>query len=196
MAPLPHRPRTTPRVPGTLRRVIASALTLAALVVTSCGSPEGLVELNWHFVDASASDTITPTCHVDARDAIGSRDMALRVRLTVSRADDECNDPALAEECIVAQEVFACDRERGTLDNVPASDEPYMMTVDVLAYPDRDDAVFEPPTTCVTTPGPRTRSVEAGRIADLGVYEIVVHTVDLSAGYKGRYNLESCGADD
>jgi hypothetical protein len=167
-----------------------------AISALSCGEPEGLIELNWQFVDVSASDRVTPTCHVNARDSNGSRDLALRVRLTVSSAEEDCAEMALTDECIVAQEVFACDRERGTLDNVPASDEPYLLTVDVLADPDRDEPTFVPPPTCVATPGPRSRSIEAGRIADLGVYEIVVHALDLNGGFKGRYNLENCGPDD
>ncbi len=164
------------------------------LVAWGCDSPVGLVELNWQFVDASASDQVQPTCELAATDTAGNTTVAIRMRLTVSRYDDTCDDPPNQPECIVAQETFACDRERGTLDNVPATDDPYMMMVDALVDPAGGEGAFVPPSDCVATPAPRLRTVEGGRISDLAVYQVVIHAFDQDGGSGGRYDLETCGA--
>lgn len=153
---------------------------LAIPLVTGCGVDAGIVELNWEFLDATADRGIGNTCDLRAED--GSA-YALRVELLVS--ENGCE----GDECEVARERFACERTRGSALDVPASDEPYLMQVFVVAEHGNDETVLG--SQCAAVPGPRTRTVHAGQITDLAVYELIIHAIDGDQAL----DLEGCAAD-
>ncbi|GEM_PF-5306299 len=180
------------------RRIRATLGLIAAIttsaVITGCDDSVGMVELDWKLTDSTGSRRLHPSCDIAANDANGVRNVALQVRLTISSTAGDCEHPAdtaLQPGCIVAQKVFPCDRYRGTIKDVPAADDAYLMTVDVLVQPDRGEPRFVPGPRCISVPGPRSRRIEAGRISSLAVYQLIVHSVDLER--HSRYDLQNCG---
>ena len=175
---------------------------------TACTSDAAIVELDWNFVDHD-SEPIFPggsiinnrdTCSLDGRSATGLTTYALNVSLviedTACLADFEgvtMEDPSA---CEVARESFDCDRARGAITGVPVSDAPYLMKVEVFADPAGEDEPFLVDPTCIAVPGPRTRTVQSGRITDLAVYQLVAHGIELDRPTDGQLDLPGCRASD
>lgn len=196
-------------------RGLAAASLLAWAVGSGCAEPSGIVELDWSFVD-SQGEAIFPggkiletpdTCSLAGRDAQGSRDYQLQVRLVVrDQACEETLDEAGGESggesgggvdtsaCEVASEFFGCDRARGALTEVPPSgDLPYVLDVEVWATPRGETApAFQVRPQCIAVPGPRARKVQAGRITDLAVYQLVAYGIDLDDASAGGLDLVGC----
>ena len=177
----------------------AAAILGGCLGLVGCTPDVGLVELNWTFVDRQArpfvpSDLRKDTCAIPAQDEHGSTTADLIVQLTLSHPDlssgastDVCRAPGCAR--------FSCGRRRGTVDDVPASDDPYVMSVDVLVVPARGNEFLAPPR-CIAVPGPRRRNINGGALTDLSVYQFVVHNIDAESDEASRLDLEQCREPD
>jgi hypothetical protein len=185
-------------------------MVLGALLGTlSCGANTAIVELDWAFVD-NDGEPIFPggailsnrdTCSLTGVDENGTQTYALNVSLVIE--DAACVDASgdlgdtgggtAAEDCEVAREQFDCDRARGAITGLTVSEEAYLMRVEVWARSHGDgEASFLVDTSCIAVPGPRTRRVEAGRITDLAVYQLVAHGIDQDDSVAGGLDLPGC----
>jgi len=152
--------------------------------------------LTWAFFDREL-DTLFPrgeladSCELRGRRGDQARLYELEVRLTVS---GPCGDDEPVDSCpVVAQERFSCDRFRGYLPEVPSSEDPYLMSVEVVVVPEDADAFVAGPE-CVAVAGPRERTVLPGRITDLATYQLIVDAVGFGGGASlgSRLDLEAC----
>ncbi|GEM_PF-1377298 len=155
--------------------------TLAAALVPggSCARDRGVVELGWLFVDADGErlfpqGRLDDTCALESEVAEGGRvRYDLQVELLMTRS--ECTGGIDDDACLVLSPLrFACDTARGSHLDVPASEQPYLMTVRAVAVRADTGDVCVPDAECVVVPGPRTREVEGGLVTDLQIYEIVL----------------------
>lgn len=193
------RKRTPTDVRVRSRSAFASTLVFALVssgIPAGCTPDIGQVELNWMFVDRNASpfipsDLRKDSCAIPAQDADGQTSADLIVQLTLSEPD--CPGGPAAESCQIAFRRSKCDRRRDTLDDVPASDDPYLMSVDIMVVPARGNR-FLAPAGCIAVPGPRRRRVDGGALTDLSVYQFVVHNMDLDE--TSRLDLEQCRDPD
>ncbi len=170
-----------------LRNLMGILLASAPAWALSLGcTPDvGQVELSWIYVDRDVepyypSDDRTDTCAISGRDGQGPVPFDLLVRLTISSS--HCAEGPQAAVCQVVEPAhFRCDRRRGTVDDVPTTGEPYLMTVDVVVAPPPDrGSQFVPAPHCASVPAPRHRTVRAGHLADLSVYQFVLHNMDVN----------------
>ncbi|TPV93854.1 MAG: hypothetical protein B7733_18240 [Myxococcales bacterium FL481] len=187
------------------KRTRAHARILTGLAGTiggsGCTADVGQVELNWVFVDRNTqayvpSDLRKDSCRLPARDADGPTTADLIVQLTLSDPDcaSAAETTAEAEACqVIAPAHFRCVHGRHTLTDVPAADEPYLVTAEVVVVPARG-TWFIASSQCIGVPGPRRRRVSGGALTDLSVYQFVVHNVDLSE--SPRLDLELCRDPD
>jgi hypothetical protein len=169
---------------------------VGSIALSGCGEDIGGVELSWAFHDRDLG-TVFPrgdhrdSCRFVGREGESPRTYDLNVRLTVQ---GPCVEGEAPEDCeIVARESFGCTRYRGYLPDVPTAAEPYLMTVDVLVNP-AGAPPFAALPTCVAVPGPRTRTVRAGHVTDLAVYQLIVDATRFGQGedLDGRLDLEAC----
>lgn len=193
-------PRPPPRRGGL---VGAIALALAAFG-GACDRDHGEVELNWTLVDRAGTqiapfgalgDTCDFTGKFTASDAKPSTyDLELRLRLCDPECAAGCDDPACVQDLR-----YDCSAARG-FSTVPArTDQPYDITVDLVAQPHSGacGCALTPP--CALVPGPRRRTVEAGLVTDLQVYLLVLGIDNirdsLEAG-RPRLDLDTCCTPD
>jgi hypothetical protein len=174
------------------------APTLAALLCsTACGDVDtGVVELNWAFVDRDG-DAIFPAGLIGRRDSCGLAgrngtqsapvDLTLQLDICDPACEGECTD-----ECkIVPSTRASCVDARRTLDDVPASEDPYLFFFHAVIETDEATCI-DPPASCIATPGPRERTVERGLVTDLQVIQIVVD-IELGTSNADALDLEACG---
>ncbi len=186
---------------------LGAGLGFTFLALAACAEPAGIVEIDWAFVDRNAAAIFpggpileTPdTCALSGRDSQGTRDYALQVRLIareeICGGESETGETGETsdESCIVREAYFGCDRARGALTDVPPSDAPYIFELEVWATPAGESAPgFAIDPACIAVPGPRTRRVEAGRITDLAVYQLVANAIDLDDPVSGGLDLVGC----
>ena len=170
-----------------------------ALAPSACLERDaGVVELAWVFVDRNG-EPIYPGGVFSANDQRDSCDLPgmtsqgpivydLRVQLDICDLSCEagCGDPT----CQVIEPLrFPCRAARGTDPEVPASDEPYRFTVRAAIESNLGPNCLDPDPTCVGVPGPRDRTVTAGLVTDLQVYQI---SVDVPRD-DAPLDLEACG---
>jgi hypothetical protein len=105
----------------------------------------------------------------------------------------EADDP-LASCDTVTEATFDCDRFRGLIPELPSSEDPYLMHVEVRVSPDGGDPFTAAPD-CIAAPGPRARTVRPGRITDLAVYQLVIDATRFDPGASEldrRLDVEAC----
>ncbi|MBK6922247.1 MAG: hypothetical protein IPH07_32955 [Deltaproteobacteria bacterium] len=156
----------------------------------------GVVELNWAFVDRDG-DPIFPgglftpqlrdACDMPARRGTASAKIDLGVELAI--CDVDCAGDCEGDCRIAEPERFACDVARTTLNDVPASSQPYLFVLRAVITGAGDPCVAPPPS-CIAVPGPRERSVAQGQVTDLQVFQIAV---DIDRGGDDTLDLEACG---
>lgn len=158
----------------------------------------GVVELAWTFVDRNG-DPIYPggvfsidaqrdSCDLPGTTAMGPvpYDLHVVVEICDMSCAAGCDDP----DCLVIDPlVFPCDTSRGSEREVPASDDPYRFTVRATVNSNLSPHCTAPKPTCIAVPGPRERSVVAGLVTDLQVYQISVDVKD----DRAPLDLEDCG---
>ena len=173
------------------------ALWVALLPLAGCAEGVGGVELSWAFFDRDVHTVYprgdqTDSCALGGRAGDAARPYDLNVRLTVLEACEE-EDPIGTCDPVV-DATFECDRFRGLIPELPSSDEPYLMHVEVRVSPEGEDAFTAAPD-CVAAPGPRLRTVRAGRVTDLAVYQFVIDATRFDSGAKSldrRLDVEAC----
>lgn len=177
------------------------------------------MELDWAVVDRSGQAIFpggklfeTPdTCNLNGRDASGTRRYTLEVGLSIYERDcvesfdagalgggdtgETTGGASSRDDCLVVRERFSCTRARGALTDVPASDDPYVMEMDVWITPRGASEPSQVDESCIATPGPRARQVLPGRITDLALYQIVALGIELDDDSAGGLNLNACLVD-
>lgn len=186
--------RTTPRAPGPSAALRRRAV-LPALVLCACQAG-GVVEINWAFVDRDG-DPIFPgglftpqlhdACDMPAVRGTASAKVDLGVELDI--CDVDCDGDCEGDCRITDPHRFPCDVARSTLNDVPASSQPYLFVLRAVIT-GAGDACVAPPPSCIAVPGPRERKVEQGQVTDLQVFQIAV---DIDRGGDDRLDLEECG---
>jgi hypothetical protein len=183
----------------------AALALVAALVAAACGDPTGSVELAWVFVDRDG-DPIFPggvfsvdderdTCGLPG--VTGTQSVSYDLRAELEICDPECEAGCDADECLVLERHrFGCRSARGNEPEVPASDSSYRFTVRaIISAPSVLEEVCDQALpTCLAAPAARERTVEAGRVVDLQVYQIAVD-IDRSAAraVDRQLDLKACG---
>ncbi len=108
---------------------------------------------------------------------------------------DACDAEQSVADCEpLVRTTFDCNRFRGYLPEVPSSEDPYLMHVDVRVNP-RSEPPFSAGAACVAVAGSRERSIRPGRITDLAVYQLVVDALAFdpdSGQLDDRLDLEAC----
>lgn len=210
------------RAPASTLLGACLALSSLATLGSACGANTAIVELDWAFVDRDGV-AIFPggkilenrdSCSLTGRDDLGTRSYALNVALVIEDVscvesfeasgetgsgdgDGDGDGAGDRSTCEIARELFDCERARGAITEVPVSDEPYLMRVEVWADPEgEDETPFEVDTACIAVPGPRTRRVEGGKIADLAVYQLVANAIFEDEIGAGLLDLPGCHIDD
>jgi hypothetical protein len=200
--------RAIARIRG-IRVAIVALIGLVGLVgtiasIAACDRENGQIELNWTLVDR-AGTTVAPfgvlgdTCDflgkLTADAEPSSYDLELRLRLCEPDCPGGCDDP----ECLVEDLRYDCSAARG-FSTVPARTEsPYDIEVDLVAAPHGGacGCALTPP--CALVPGPRRRTVEAGRVTDRQVYLLVLgldNIQDSREGGRPRLDLDACCTPD
>ena len=183
-----------------MRRLSLVPLLVGAAIASGCADSDGAVELAWVFVDRSG-DPIFPggvfslddeRSSCDLPGSIGDQNITYDVRAELEICDPTCAAGCDDDACIVLpRRVFACNTAYGNEPAVPASDDRYRFTVRaVISAPSMDIECRDPEPTCVATPAPRERLVEAGLVTDLQVYQIAL---DVDRDGNDRLDLEACG---
>ncbi len=180
----------------------AVPLALALLLTSACGDPTGAVEFAWAFVDRDG-DPIFPggvfsvederdTC--DLPGSANGQDVTYDLRVELSICDLGCAAGCDDEQCLVLpSKTFPCNTARGNEPEVPSAEDPYRFIVRaVISAPSiGQDQCRDAAPTCLAIPAPRERTVEAGLVTDLQVYQI---TVDVDRTQPGdRLDLGACG---
>ncbi|MCA9719938.1 MAG: hypothetical protein KC468_35045, partial [Myxococcales bacterium] len=165
------------------------ALALALAAPLACVADEGVVELNWKFVDRE----LTAVYPGDARDSCAFsgaleadgavRDYGLHIELEI--CDPECAAGCESEECLVLQRRLPCDTARATTSVPMIEEREYQFSTRIIAAVEGAD--LEDPQACVCTlqvecaltPGPRERLLRPGLVTDLQVYQVVLPTLTL-----------------
>jgi hypothetical protein len=143
------------------------------LLESSCAQPIAIVDLQWIFVDGA---TPVDPCHVQAFEPETGAELSLRVRprLRIFSCPDQQEATACNQGEAIAAKTFRCDETRGSLTEVPGSDEAYLIDVDlVVEAENRPNTVLND--RCIARPGPRWRQIGGGNLVDLNVYEFVVN---------------------
>lgn len=187
MQPAPVRTRPKP----------AAAWWAALVVLSGCAQGVGGVELSWAFFDRDVRTVYprgdqTDACGLGGRAGEQARAYDLNVRLTVL---EQCDEGAPLDDCTtVIDRTFDCDRFRGLIPELPSSEDPYLMAVDVRVTPSGGDPYTAAPG-CIAAPGPRLRTVRAGRITDLAVYQFVIEATKFDSGSDNlnrKLDVEGC----
>ncbi|MCA9692696.1 MAG: hypothetical protein KC636_24060 [Myxococcales bacterium] len=187
---LPRSPRpspgTTPRLRARLRPRAGRA-ALLGLALAACNHDEGLVELNWAFVDRNMNPVYPGATGFSIRDSCGftgplvdggaSQRYALHAELRVCNTGCDCDDPS----CLaIAPQRFPCDRARATVIVPTVETQRFTFETVIVAVSDDVEgcecAVQSP---CGETPGPRDRAVNPGLVTDLQVQQFVLATLNL-----------------
>lgn len=158
-----------------LRLALARAAALLGLVA-ACDGSRGQVELNWSVVDAAAEPMfpqgpLADLCGFVGRTAEGGPQRGYDLRVQLRLCDPDCpQDCADAPECQRDVFQYPCKSARG-FSTVLA--QPYDFEVDLVAR-FSDTCACELGPACALVPGPRTRTVEAGLVTDLQVFQLVL----------------------
>ncbi len=178
-------------------------LTIALAMAAGCAMDEGVVELNWVFVDR-AGERMFPKSALSARDSMcdlagrrGAEPVRYDLHASLLICDLACVEAqgGCAEACVVLpRRRLACDAARHSEVDVPASSNPYVFDVDpVLRASDRAQDCL-PAHTCVSSPGPRQRRVRAGKTVDLQVMEYMINVLASANNEQDeRLDLDACG---
>jgi hypothetical protein len=173
---------------------------LVPCVLAACADDRGVVEVNWVVVDRDGEPLFPggalsvgarqSTCGFGGDGPDGRVTVDLRVELEICDPACEagCDDPS----CQVVEPLrFPCTSARGSNRDIPASDDPYRFLLRArLVAPSAGIDCASPDPTCVAVPGARDRTVAAGLVTDLQVYQIVV---DLRDGVDESFDLGACG---
>jgi hypothetical protein len=170
-------------------RTRGSAFTalVVGVALVACIQDEGIVELNWAFVDRNQEpvypgETLT-SCSFSGRLAAGedAREYGLHVELRV--CDATCEAGCASSTCLVHEQRFSCQTARGTARVPAVAGNQYTFTTRVVAISDgegEDSACYcTIRDECALVPGSRTREVRPGLVTDLQVYQLVLPTLDV-----------------
>ena len=148
------------------------AFASACGLASACGEPLAIVDVQWTFVDGSHPIS---NCGLNATEPAGNTALtySLLPRLRLFACEDRNDVTACLKQAPVVERVFSCRAKRGSLVDVPAADEPYLIDVDVLIEI-TGQAPFAANARCVARPGPRWRKISGGNLVDLAVYQFVV----------------------
>jgi len=202
------------------------ASLLIALGLVGCGAVDTApIELAWQLVDRNgdpipAEGPLDPlreqgTCGLGAkRTSPTSAGVPLQTLRVDLRVELQICDPSCAAGCgdptclVTTPARFPCRDSRGSEQEVPVLDpddpDPYQFQVRaVLVADDRGDGQpleCVPRPDCIATPGPRERTLEPGRVADLAVFEfqLAVDTRAPASDTQRRdlIDLDACGCID
>lgn len=149
---------------------------IALFAFADCNYQEGIVEINWTFVD-QVGDRVIPSsraedsCAFTGNFAGQRKDYRMEVELRACFPDCEggCTNPV----CYAVDPFrFDCQNLRAS-SKLPAEPSGYEFQVAVIAVPEeQEQCECELSPSCIAIPGPRTRAVEAGLISDLQVYQL------------------------
>jgi len=175
---------------------------IALFALVACNHQEGIVEINWAFVDQDG-DKIIPSR--DAENSCGfagnlagkaeNYQMQVELRVCEPGCEGGCENPA----CYAVDPFrFDCHALRAS-SKLPASFDGYEFQVAVIAVPDnnaQEQCECELRSPCIERPGPRIRTIEAGLITDLQVYQLVLAlpTVEpiISADERIVFDVQEC----
>ncbi len=166
----------------------ASAIAVALAGNTGCVRDEGVVELNWKFVDRERTD-IYPGERMNSCAFLGQlgdaaeQEYGLHVELSI--CDPRCDGDCASGECVIQERRFPCKTARATTSVPMIEEREYTFSTRILAAPSGAD--IEDPATCTCTlleecaltPGPRDRILRPGLVTDLQVYQFVLPTLSL-----------------
>lgn len=176
----------------------------ATALLAGCAENTGVVEVAWVFVDRTgepifpgdqlSADRRKSSCNFRSTSgAETSTKYDIDVELEI--CDPSCADGCEAEACRVMDPLgFPCDVARGSAADVPAADAPYRFTLHAVVTRDDDGTkCSELPSECIDVPGPRERTVTAGLVTDLQVYQIKLGIDVDGDDTESRLDLEACG---
>ncbi len=168
--------------------VIAANVALALTTSSGCVRDEGVVEINWKFVDRELTDIypgerMNSCAFTGQLDESGAQEFGLHVELSI--CDPRCEGDCASGECVIQTQRFPCKMARATTSVPMIEEREYTFATHILAAPSGAD--IEDPATCTCTlleecaltPGPRDRILRPGLVTDLQVYQFVLPTLAL-----------------